>query len=421
MSDKDIKKWDARLKDQNDRGWENYLHRRILLDVAADLQDWAIAGEFIYIEKVSSAAAVASIRLNRNTNDPIDLELGTTIKTIFTEVFITHAALAGEWIDIIWGINFEYYKQLASPVTVVDGGGSLSVDDGGGSLTVDGIVAVSAVAGVVQVADNGGSLSVDGTFWQATQPVSAAALPLPAGAATAALQTQPGVDVGDVTVNNGAGAAAVNVQDGGNAITVDLAAAQTLANVTTLGTITNVVHVDDNAGALTVDGSVTAANTAGDVAHDAADSGNPVKTGGKAVNMDGTAPGTAVAENDRANCITDLYGRQCVETVHPNFWSAAVNYATAQTAVELKAAPGAGLSLYITDVVASNGATVGNMKFGEDTAALVDKIEVMYFAVNGGAALHFRTPIKLTANKNFGLTSVSCTTHSVTVNGYTAP
>jgi hypothetical protein len=34
-----------------------------------------------------------------------------------------------------------------------------------------------------------------------TFPVSAASLPLPAGAATSALQTQPGVDIGDVTVN----------------------------------------------------------------------------------------------------------------------------------------------------------------------------------------------------------------------------
>ena len=32
---------------------------------------------------------------------------------------------------------------------------------------------------------------------------------------------QPGVDIGDVTINNAAGAAAVNVQDGGNSLTVD--------------------------------------------------------------------------------------------------------------------------------------------------------------------------------------------------------
>lgn len=66
-----------------------------------------------------------------------------------------------------------------------------------------------------------GTVTVTGIFFQATQPVSAAALPLPAGAATSALQTQPGVDIGDVTINNAAAGAAVNVQDGGNSLTVD--------------------------------------------------------------------------------------------------------------------------------------------------------------------------------------------------------
>ncbi len=90
------------------------------------------------------------------------------------------------------------------------------------------------------------------------------------GLATAVLQTQPGVDIGDVTINNASGGAAVNIQDGGNSITVDnanldtalstlntsintlLKPANTLAAITA---ITNVVHVDDNAGSLTVDGT----------------------------------------------------------------------------------------------------------------------------------------------------------------------
>ena len=59
---------------------------------------------------------------------------------------------------------------------VTDSGGSLTVDDGGSSLTVDGTVGIS------------GSVAVTGTFWQATQPVSASSLPLPTGAATAAKQ-----------------------------------------------------------------------------------------------------------------------------------------------------------------------------------------------------------------------------------------
>lgn len=67
----------------------------------------------------------------------------------------------------------------------------------------------------------GGGVKVEGVAGGVVVPISAASLPLPAGAATSALQTQPGVDIGDVTVNNGAAGAAVNIQDGGNSITVD--------------------------------------------------------------------------------------------------------------------------------------------------------------------------------------------------------
>jgi hypothetical protein len=66
---------------------------------------------------------------------------------------------------------------------------------------------VTVTGGTGQTADvkvtlDGENVPVTGTFWQATQPVSATSLPLPTGAATSALQTQPGVDIGDVTVNN---------------------------------------------------------------------------------------------------------------------------------------------------------------------------------------------------------------------------
>lgn len=96
---------------------------------------------------------------------------------------------------------------------------------------------------------------------------------------------QPGVDIGDVTVNNAAGAAAVNIQDGGNSITVDGTVAigagsavighviadtgsttAVTGNVTVVqGTATNLkvdasgvaVPVTDNGGSLTVDNAGT--------------------------------------------------------------------------------------------------------------------------------------------------------------------
>lgn len=91
---------------------------------------------------------------------------------------------------------------------------------------------------------------------QSTLPVSAGSLPLPSGAATSALQTQPGVDIGDVTINNASGASAVNIQDGGNSITVD-------GSVSISGTVTTTGGLTDSqlrATPVPVSGTVTAAN-----------------------------------------------------------------------------------------------------------------------------------------------------------------
>mgnify|MGYP000555692682 CR=1 FL=1 len=78
------------------------------------------------------------------------------------------------------------------PVAIANGGG---VEQLALRVTV-----ASDSTGVLSVDDNGGALTVDGT-------VTAAA--------------QPGVDIGDVTINNAGAGAAVNIQDGGNTITVD--------------------------------------------------------------------------------------------------------------------------------------------------------------------------------------------------------
>lgn len=81
-----------------------------------------------------------------------------------------------------------------------------------------------------------------------TVPVTVASLPLPTGAATSALQTQPGVDIGDVTVNNAAGASAVNIQDGGNSLTVDGSVAVT-GNVEVTNDVGNPIPVNGTVAA----------------------------------------------------------------------------------------------------------------------------------------------------------------------------
>src|SRR3990167_6946588 len=127
---------------------------------------------------------------------------------------------------------------------------------------------------------------------------------LPTGAATAALQLP---DSHNVTVDNAAGAAAVNVQDGGNALTVDWAGTAppigagleaTALRVTVATDSTGVLSVDDNGSALTVDGTVTAAAQPGvdigDVTINNASGAAAVNVqdGGNALTVDwaGTAP-----------------------------------------------------------------------------------------------------------------------------------
>lgn len=110
-----------------------------------------------------------------------------------------------------------------------------------------------------------GSITASVSNFPATQAISAASLPLPLGASTAALQTQPGVDIGDVTINNASGAGAVNIQDGGNTITVDGSVAATQSGTWTVqpGNIANTTawKVDGSAVTQPVSGTVGISGT----------------------------------------------------------------------------------------------------------------------------------------------------------------
>jgi hypothetical protein len=136
------------------------------------------------------------------------------------------------------------------------------------NLTATDTVTVTGGAGQtadVKVTLDGETVPVTGTFWQATQPVS--------GTVTAS--AQPGVDIGDVTINNASGASAVNIQDGGNSITVDnngtFAVQATLAAETTkvIGTV-NVAAAQTiattNAGTFAVQQSTYATSSVTSVA-----------------------------------------------------------------------------------------------------------------------------------------------------------
>jgi len=257
-----------------------------------------------------------------------------------------------------------------------------------------------------------------------TQPISAASLPLPAGAATAALQLP---DSHNVTVDNAAGAAAVFAQgqaaDGvavagnpvriagkdGGGLTQDIATdaagelqVDVLSSALPSGAATaaaqlpdshNVtvdnaagaaaVNVQDGGNSLTVDGTVTAAQATaaslnaevqGDAAHDAVASGNPVQTGSVA-SLDEP---TAVADGDAVRFWTDQLGRQVVLQGHSDPEPPVTANGSA-AGLSVIAAPGASVSLHICkgslhnrgveQVVSLRDGAAGTIRFTANLAA----------------------------------------------------
>lgn len=112
-SDRDISQWDARLKEQIDRHFHNYHIHKIDLTIERkdELVNWA--GESLIVENVSSSSAIANVRLNFKDADQLTLKEGIEIKSIFGRVYLSNDAQAGEWLEIIAGINFSYKKEIA--------------------------------------------------------------------------------------------------------------------------------------------------------------------------------------------------------------------------------------------------------------------------------------------------------------------
>lgn len=184
------------------------------------------------------------------------------------------APVEGDYVPLRTDANGALWVIPSGTVTVGDGGSSLTVDNPTLSVTGGGtesgalrVTLASDSTGVLSVDDNGGSLTVD-----------AAELTTLAGAVS------------------------------GSEMQVDIVSSATLT-------------VD-----LGANNDVTAT---GNVAHDAADSGNPVKVGMKAV-AHGSNP-TAVAASDRTDWYANRAGVPFVMGGHPNVQTVRANYTTAQT------------------------------------------------------------------------------------------
>lgn len=159
----------------------------------------------------------------------------------------------------------------------------------------------------------------------------------------------------------------------------------------------------------------------GDAAHDAAAAGNPVLVAGVAQDTDDTAPPNRVsAESDATRFATDRDGSLFVRPHGPQVWSYHVDGSSALTDTSVHAAPGAGLSLYVTDVMISLGAATALNVFFEEGASKV--LGPWYLEAVNGRSIHvrFATPKKITANTALTVTSSAAVAHAIDVTGFTA-
>ncbi len=153
-------------------------------------------------------------------------------------------------------------------------------------------------------------------------------------------------------------------------------------------------------------------------AHDSPITENPVLGGGIAQDVDDTAPPNAVsAEDDVVRFAANSDGAQFVLPHGPRIWSVSAEHTVQRTDFTVKAAPGANLSLYITDIYLATDAAV-DVTLEEGTTTFKWKY---YSGGQGdGVALRLNTPIKLTANTLLSVTTSAAVNVTLVVTGYTS-
>lgn len=153
------------------------------------------------------------------------------------------------------------------------------------------------------------------------------------------------------------------------------------------------IAVTDSGGSLTVDGTVTAGNTAGDTAHDSPDSGNPIKVGCKATTaLSGV---TLVADADRADVRGGIDGIIIVRP-HCNLEDIVTGNATNTdgTSTSLIGSSGAGVKTYLTRVTVTNTSATFIYVELKDGTTVKHTIPV---PATSGATIGFDPPLPGTA------------------------
>mgnify|MGYP001558685469 CR=1 FL=1 len=235
---------------------------------------------------VSGTVLVDGSATTQPVSGTLTANAGTNLNTSALNLEVTQALIKAKTdnLDVLLSSLLQPADTLAAVTSITN---IVQVADGGGSLTIDGAVSVSNFPGTQPVS---GTVAVSN--FPATQPIS--------GTVTA----NGGINLNTSALNLEATQLLVKAKTDNLDVLLSsrLKPADTL---TAVDSIVQVVHIDDNGSSLTTD-------TTGNVAHDAVDSGNPLKIGGQAR----TTNPTPVADGDRVNAMFDPQGRQVTVQGH---------------------------------------------------------------------------------------------------------
>lgn len=303
----------------------------------------------------------------------------------------------------------ELYVKQVDAVTITDGAGAVNV------IVDSGTVTANAGTGTFVVGDGAGALNVIVDSGAVTATLSQTG-----SANDVDVLTMPSVTVGTFPDNEPINVAQMN----GTAVTMGNGVSGTgVQRVTIASDSTGQVALASGSTVATTQATASSLNAEvqGDAATDVAVSGNPVLGGGRSVDADFAAPNVRVtAEGEAVSTAMSRDGVTYVHTFGPHLVEDSDEYTTQQTDTAIIAAPGAGLSIYISSVVITcNGAATVTLEDDEVTDDLI--LRHYCDAAGSGIVWSPPTPYKQAANQALLLTTSAATTLSVTVTGFVAP
>ena len=213
------------------RGWLSGIYSKISTLVSTGIgRTWTLAsgsdsvnvGNFPATQPISAAAlplpagaATSSLQSTANTSlANLDVALSTRLKPADTLAGVTTVgAVTGITNPVAItaaSLPLPTGAATAAKQPAIGTAGTASAD----VLTIQGIASMTAL----KVDGSAVTQPVSGTFWQATQPISAASLPLPTGAATSANQATEITSLSTIATNSGLAATAAAQTTGNNSL-----------------------------------------------------------------------------------------------------------------------------------------------------------------------------------------------------------